>query len=164
MAATFVNFTPSTSQIFTFQAQLGASQYTVTVTWNVFGERYYVNVYDLSGNLVIARPLTACGPQLTATFSWTAGTATATTTAPHLVPVGRVANAYISQTGTGFDGAVQVLAMGASTLTYALAANPGEATPVSGLVNFNQNLVEGVIDGAYLLFRFESQRFEFGPT
>ncbi len=50
-------FTPSGAAPFEFQPTLDGLQYTVVVTWNVFGRRYYVNVYQLDGTLVLA---TAC--------------------------------------------------------------------------------------------------------
>jgi hypothetical protein len=50
-------FTPSQTAAFTFQPVLDGSTYNVVVTWNIFGQRYYVNCYDLSGNLIFALPL-----------------------------------------------------------------------------------------------------------
>lgn len=162
MSATFINFTPSTTSVFSFQAQLAGTQYTVTVTWNVFGQRYYITVADLSGNVVLYRPLIACGPQFTAQFEWASGIASAVTSSPHNVPVGSVANIVVSQTDSGFDGTYQALATDTDELTYQLATNPQQATPIGGAVNFNNNLVAPVIAGAYLLFRYSSQQFEFG--
>lgn len=54
---TFVTFTPSTTSTFQFQAMLDGSIYTVLLTWNVFGQRFYVNVYSLAGVLIVAIPL-----------------------------------------------------------------------------------------------------------
>ena len=54
---TQTQFTPSVSQNFTFQPTLDGQVYNVTVTWSLFGQRWLVNCYDLSGNLVFARPL-----------------------------------------------------------------------------------------------------------
>lgn len=54
---TYVNFTPSASAVFSFQATLDSSLYAVTVPWNLFGQRYYVNIYDTSGSLIVSRPL-----------------------------------------------------------------------------------------------------------
>lgn len=162
MTATFVNFAPSTSALFSFQAQLGQAQYTVSTPWNVFGQRYYVTVSDANGNVVLNTPLIACGPQVVSAFAWEDGVAQVTTSAPHNVPVGQLANVYISQTDSGFDGAYQALSTGPDTLTYPLLANPNQATPISGAVNFSRNLIAGVIAGAYLLFRYETQQFEYG--
>lgn len=53
----YTPFTPSVSQNFTFQPTLDGQVYSVAVTWSLFGQRWLVNCYDLSGNLVFARPL-----------------------------------------------------------------------------------------------------------
>lgn len=57
MATTFIDFVPSSSAPFQFQATLDGSVYTVTVTWNVFGQRYYVNIFTLDGTRVLTIPL-----------------------------------------------------------------------------------------------------------
>lgn len=54
---TFTQFAPSVSKNFTFQPTLDGQVYSVVVTWSLFGQRWLVNCYDLSGNLVFARPL-----------------------------------------------------------------------------------------------------------
>jgi hypothetical protein len=55
---TFVDFVPSQQAPFQFQATFDTNLYTVYCTWNMSGQRYYVNVYDLGNNLV------ACLPQV----------------------------------------------------------------------------------------------------
>lgn len=42
---------------FQFQPTLDNAVYTVTVTWNVFGSRYYVNIKTVQGALVYTMPL-----------------------------------------------------------------------------------------------------------
>lgn len=158
MSSTLVNFLPSATAAFQFQPTLAGSQYNVTVTWNTFGQRYYINLTDLSGNLILCRALTSSGPSIPATLSWANGTATAVTAAPHNVPLGSVAAVVISQTETAFDGSVQVLSTDTQTLTYTLMSNP--AATIAGVVNFSLNLVAGYID-AWLLFHEETQQFEF---
>lgn len=54
---TFTNFAPSPQTPFQFQPTLDGQAYTVVVTWNLFGQRYYVNIYDLGGVLVVCLPL-----------------------------------------------------------------------------------------------------------
>jgi len=51
---TYVAFNPSNSSNFQFQATLDGNNYIVIVTWNLFGERYYINIYDTSQNLILA--------------------------------------------------------------------------------------------------------------
>ncbi len=54
---TYTQFTPSVSKNFQFQPTLDGQVYSITVTWSLFGQRWLVNCYDLSGILVFARPL-----------------------------------------------------------------------------------------------------------
>jgi hypothetical protein len=160
MAGTFVQFTPSTVQAFSFQPTLGGTPYTCTVPWNIFGQRYYIQLSDLGGNLILCRALVSGGPTYPASFTWANGWATALCASPHNVPVGRVVNAYLSQTDTGFDGGYPCLSTGATSLAYQIP-NPNESASVAGQVNFSWNLVEGYVDG-YLLFNGLTQQFEFG--
>ena len=51
---TYFPFTPTTTSVFQFQPTLDGSLYVCAVTFNLFGQRYYINLYDLSGNLVIS--------------------------------------------------------------------------------------------------------------
>lgn len=52
-------FTPSVNQNFTFSPTLDGQVYNIVITWSLFGQRWLVNCYDLSANLVFARPLRA---------------------------------------------------------------------------------------------------------
>lgn len=161
--STFVPFVPSTTSAFSFQPTLaGGITYNVVVTWNTFGQRFYINVSDLSGNLILCRALVSSGPTLQASLTWSDTTlqATATTTLPHNVPVGSVAtNVTVQGTNTPFDGIQQMLSTGPNTLSYPLA-NPNQGAPVSGQVSFKWDLVSGPNIGP-LYYHFESQMFEF---
>jgi len=53
---TVVNFVQPPSAAFSFQATLDGNAYTVSVPWNLYGQRYYVLVSTLSGTLVVALP------------------------------------------------------------------------------------------------------------
>ncbi len=48
---TFFAFAPSRRAVPQFSPTLDGSQYLCTVTWNLFGQRYYLGCYDLSGAL-----------------------------------------------------------------------------------------------------------------
>ena len=76
MSTQIYPFTPSTTANFQFQPTLDGNVYTVTVTWNVFGERYYVNIYTLGGVLVVSLPMV--GSPLGYDISLTAGYFTTT--------------------------------------------------------------------------------------
>jgi hypothetical protein len=67
---TLVAFQPSPSQPFQFQATFDTNPYNVIVTWNLFGQRYYVNVYDTSGALVASEALTGSPPKYDINLVW----------------------------------------------------------------------------------------------
>lgn len=76
---TYTAFTPAANQSppFQFLPMLDKQQYSVTTTWNMFGQRWYINVYSLSGGLVVSTPLIA-SPQGT-DFNLVAGYFTTST-------------------------------------------------------------------------------------
>jgi hypothetical protein len=158
---TTVPFVPSTTTAFSFQPTLNGITYNVVVTWNVFGQRYYINVYDLGGDLILCRAMVSSGPTLQASLSWNSSTlqAVATTALAHNVPIGSVANLTVSGTNTDFDGAWQAQATGPFTLSYALA-NPGQSAPVAGQVSFLWDLVSGPGIGP-LYFNYAAQTFQY---
>lgn len=57
------------------QVTLDGQLYTVATPWSLYGQRYYVYVFDLQGNLVLALPRVE-GPNLaagyftTSTLNW----------------------------------------------------------------------------------------------
>ena len=57
MAASLVPFTPSPSANFQFQLTLDGQQYNAICTFNPYGQRYYVNIYDTTQTLALARPV-----------------------------------------------------------------------------------------------------------
>lgn len=164
---TYVNFVPSTTGPFSFQATLDGTPYNVTITQNVYGQRYYVNVYDISNNLVVSRGMNSSTPKFGGTFTWADGTAYVSLTSPHWIPVGAVANLTASDTDIGFDGQYQMLATGPSSLSYALSISPGG--PVSGNIAQNINFIAGYKNAAgdyfssTLVFRENTKQFEVTP-
>lgn len=57
--ATIVNFQPASTAQFTFPAVLDGTTYNIFIPYNNYGQRYYINIYDVSNNLVMAKPLIA---------------------------------------------------------------------------------------------------------
>jgi hypothetical protein len=53
MSTVVIPFLPSAVSAFQFQVTLDSNLYSCVVTWNLAGQRYYINVYTLSGTLVI---------------------------------------------------------------------------------------------------------------
>lgn len=56
---TFVNLNPQPGQGFTFQATLDGVGYTMSVTWNVFGQRWFISCLTNNGALIFHLPVIA---------------------------------------------------------------------------------------------------------
>jgi hypothetical protein len=54
---TFIQFSPTPTAPFQFQATFDNASYNVIVTSNYFGQRYYLNVYSIQGVLQYCLPL-----------------------------------------------------------------------------------------------------------
>lgn len=66
-----VDFTPPSKGTFSFPVTLtgatvnvssSSADFTVVVYWNTFGQRWYFNIVDQNGVLVVARPLIGSPP------------------------------------------------------------------------------------------------------
>lgn len=68
---TIIDFSPTTTSVFTFQPTFDGSVYTCVVSWNLAGQRYYVSCYSLAGILIFNLPL--IGSPLDYDISITAG-------------------------------------------------------------------------------------------
>lgn len=159
--STFVDFAPTAGAPFQFQPTLANGvQYIVSLPWNELGQRYFINVTDLSGNPILYRGLAATGPTLAATLAWGDGVASANMTLPHNVPVGQLVNIRISQSNTGFDGKFQALSVAPTTLTYQLPVNPQQSLPIAGKVNFDLDLLAGIGIGS-IFWHEETGQFEY---
>ena len=55
---TLIAFNPVPSANFQFNCTLDTQPYTVIVTWNTYSPRYYINIYNTAGNLIVTNPLT----------------------------------------------------------------------------------------------------------
>jgi len=52
-----IQFNPTPTTNFQFAPVLDGVAYSAVCTWNAYGCRYYVNVYDVLGNLQFSVPL-----------------------------------------------------------------------------------------------------------
>ena len=59
---TTIPFNPSATANTQFTATLDGVDYTVIVNWNLFGQRYYINIYTLQGTLVLCIALIGSPP------------------------------------------------------------------------------------------------------
>lgn len=159
----YFNFVPSTSVAPQFQPTLDDQVYNAIMTWNLDGQRYYINLYQLDGTLVFCLPLVGSesGTNIVS-LTWNQGVVTATTETPHGYAFGATMDLTISgATPDGYNGLVSAFVTGASTFTYLLPAFPGAAT-IAGRADFNINLAAGYFSST-LVFRQASQQFEVNP-
>lgn len=158
-------FQPSNTTAFTFQATLDGEQYTVVVTYNLFGQRYYATVYDLSGNLISSRGLVSSTALISAALTWSDGIASASLSGPHGIAIGSVAAVTVAGTGLTYDGTFNAFATGSDSLEYYLPADPGASA--SGTVTQNLSLITQALDGSYftstLTYRSNLTEFEVSP-
>jgi hypothetical protein len=54
---TFTTFTPSNISPFQFSPTLDGITYNAICTWNVYSERYYINIYTQTRTLIMSRPI-----------------------------------------------------------------------------------------------------------
>ena len=161
---TYFGFTPSRRSAPNFMPTLDGTIYNCTVTWNLQGQRYFLNVFTLGGVLVLSIAIVETAPGIavnTATYDPLANMVTLTTAAAHNISLGMT----ISMAVTGFspddfNGPYRLLATGAQTLTYTPATVPaGPATKV-GTASSMISLVAGYFDSTLI---FRSGRFEVSP-
>jgi hypothetical protein len=157
--STFVDFLPTTISAFSFQAVLGGNPYTITIPWNRYRQDYYVSIVDLSGNSIAYFPLVSGGQPIAATVTWDDAIATAACVSVHNIPIGSVANLWLSQTGV-IDGEYAMLSTGATTLTFAVNEYSLSSSAIPGQVNFGINLVAPYSIG-FLAFNSTTQQFEY---
>ena len=59
---TLTPFTPNLNAPFQFQPVLDGQSYTAIIKWNIFGQRYYVELYTTDQTLVFNLPLIGSPP------------------------------------------------------------------------------------------------------
>lgn len=162
--ATIVAFAPQISSIFGFQATLDGTPYTITVPWNVAGQRWYCGCQQLDGTLVFLLPLIGSPTGIVIEgLSWANGTVTAQTTIPHGYQIGMTIKLAITGCAPdAFNGNALCLITGPDTFSYPLSADPGNAT-LFGLASYNINIAAGYFTTSTLVFRQSANAFEVEP-
>ena len=119
---TVVPFEPTATSAFTFQATLDGGQYAVSVPWNLYGQRYYVQIADTSGNLIVNRALVGSPAALQIqTASWANGTVSVQVVSPYYFPFGSVVEATISGClPNTYNGQYLITVLGPSSFSYPL--------------------------------------------
>lgn len=156
-------FVPSSSAPFQFQPVLDGATYNVIVTWNVFGQRWYVNVYDLSGNRIVTLPVLSSPSAIDLqAISWANGRASAVVESPHGFPIGATVRLTVAGCAPdGYNGLVDVLVTGPNSFSWAFSSDPNEAT-VLGTAGYSLNILDGYFDSV-LTFDDPSSTFSVTP-
>jgi hypothetical protein len=160
---TFFNFTPSITAAYQFQPTLDGQVYNATILWSVFGQRYYLRLADLSGNVIVHEALAGSDTGINvSSLSWSQGQVTLTTIAPHNYNIGEII--YLTVSGCSpdaYNGRFACNITGPDTLTYSLATDPGVAVGF-GALSYDVSLVSGYFDST-LVFRQPNMQFEVSP-
>ena len=161
MEATYFKFTQSLTSVYSFSPTLDDDEYTAYVKWNIFGQRYYVHLYDSSGTLIFCRPLISSGDGIQIdSMTWDNGIVTVTTTEDHGYMFGEIIPLNISgSTPTDYNDVFECLVTGTDTFTFKLDSNPGLCT-VPGSSSFEINISEGYFSSSRLVYRGSSSNFE----
>ena len=129
---TLYQLVPSPTAPPQFTPTLDGQQYLITVTWGLFGQRYYVNCYSLNGVLQFSVPLLESPAALEiATASWDVASqlVTVITSTPHGYKIGSVVElTLLGCSPDAYNGAYAVFISGASSFTYPLTLDPGVLT------------------------------------
>lgn len=161
---TFYQFSPSSISPYSFQPTLDGDVYNCTVTWNLFGARYYLNVNATDGTLVVSRGLVASPVGVAIqNIQWVNGTATVTTSKPHGYGVGKVVDLTLDgNLPVAYSGLFECLITMPNTFTFPVAPNPGSATQL-GTASYDIDLVGQYFETSTLVFRDGTQQFEVSP-
>jgi hypothetical protein len=158
----FFPFAPPSNQAFTFQPTLDGTPFTAVVPWNLFGRRFYLQLFDLSGALVLYRALvTSVAGVAVQSATWLRGRAILTTAAPLGLRIGDTVRLTVDgMTPDAYNGTNFCLISGPSNLSFPLANDPGDAT-VLGAVSYDVDLVSGYFTSSTVVFR--NGQFEVNP-
>jgi hypothetical protein len=167
---TFIPFTPTIvagRPPFQFNATFDGLVYTLTVTWSIYGQRWYITIAALDGTLIAYLPMVGSSvpkPLTSLTWKpWNGGLVQAVTAAPHSVPLGWVVEFSVSGASPSEynAGPARCVITGPSSFVYPLAADPGPAT-VPGGFSYDVSLVKGYFNST-LVWRIANAQFEVNP-
>jgi hypothetical protein len=163
---TAITFTPNNSQTPPFSAliTMDGVQYTLAITWNVFGQRWYTNLYALDGTLVFCKALVGSPNAVTVESAvWADGYVAITTSAPHNFRIGTEAQITIIGCAPGvLNGTILCSVTGPDTFIFPLAADPGPATAL-GTAGFVTNIAAGYFQASTLAYYEGSQQLVVTP-
>lgn len=161
---TIYQFTPTIGSNFTFNPVLDGNNYQATVTWNVFGQRWYLNLSDSNGNLVICTALVSSDDEHgISSISWDSGVVTVVATVPHFLSLGTPVVLNISgNSPDGYNGLYLCSVTGPSTFTYPLTIDPGQQVTL-GSYGSIVDLCYGMFANSTLAYYANNNQFVTTP-
>lgn len=161
--STIIDFAPASNANFTFQATFDGQVYNVIVNWNLFGARYYINIYTTSGALIVCRPLigSPLGISL-ASITYENGLAIAVASEPFTYAVGSVVQLTISgATPDGYNGTFNCAIQNDTTFSYALPTVLDQSVN-NGNVSWANSMTFGYFDST-LVYLPDNQQIIVSP-
>ena len=159
----FFPFFPSSLGAPQFQPTFDGSLYLCTVTWNLFGQRYFVNCFDSNNALVFTLPLVESpAAKPIAAMSWSAASlrATITTVDPHGLKLGSVVKLTIyGSMPTGYNGSFDCRITSPNTFYYVLNIDPGQLVTL-GTYSYLVSLTAGYFQSTMV---YRNGQFEVNP-
>jgi len=164
---TFITFSPPPNAPFQTNITLDGTLYTLLVNWNLFGQRWYVNLFNQTNTRILTLPLIGSQTAFSInSITWDPikQVTTVVTAVAHSIPIGTVAKVTISGlVPTAYLGLWVMEAKDAYTLTFPLTIDPGSNATATGLAAQNINLIEGYGFTSTLVYREENATFEVTP-
>jgi hypothetical protein len=156
-------FVPSNVKAPTFQPALDGLTYTVSILFNVSGQRYYLNCKDITGNLIFMVPLVNTpNPMILESLIWDEvdEVVIATLTEPHEFDIGEIVNLSIIQAvPSGYNGAGMCMITSHTTFTYPMKQNPG-LMEQAGVAQFLISMTKAYFNSTLI---FRNMMFEVNP-
>lgn len=163
----YYTLTPTPNAPFQFSPTLDGNIYNVVVPFLAAGQRYYLNIYTLAGDLVAAVPVVASPVALNIEgIVWDQSTNSAilTTISPHNYSVG--ATLVLTVSGCvpdAYNGTFTCLVTSPTEISYTLPSGYPGAVTTLGAIGKNINLVAGYFTTSTMVFREGMNYFEVSP-
>jgi hypothetical protein len=156
-------FVPSNVKAPSFLPTLDGESYTITISWNVSAQRYYVKCTSFNNNLIFMVPLvdTLMGMEIQS-LVWDENNKVviAKLVKPHNFPIGEIVNINIIQAlPTTYNGSGMALITEDNTFTYPMAQNPG-AMYEAGVVQYLISMAKSYFKSTLI---FRNRQFEVSP-
>ena len=164
---TFTQLILRPRQVFSFQPTLDGLLYTGTVTWGLFGQRPYLNIYALTGARILSVPLVGSPDAMPlASCQWNelAGIVVVTTQLPHGLRIGSVVNLTIANVITSnYNGLHQCAVLTPTVVTYPQTVDPGGPATQQWTIGQIINLVQVWFSTSTLILRQSTNLIEVSP-